>query len=163
MQNKDSVAQQDLNSLPAISRRELLLGLGAAATFAVATPTLAAMPGHDHSKHSTQQPDMLDAANACVDKGERCIAHCLVSFQEGDLQLADCAAKVHEMRAICDAFSYLLAANSSYVRDYAPVCARVCEDCEKECRKHEEHIECKACAEACADLVDQIKLVFDKA
>jgi Cys-rich four helix bundle protein (predicted Tat secretion target) len=162
MQNKDTSSQPELTSPAGLSRRELLLGLGAAATVAAA-PAFAAMPGHDHSKHSTQQPDMLDAANACVDKGERCIAHCLVSFQEGDLQLADCAAKVHEMRAICEAFSYLLAANSSYVRDYAPVCARVCEDCEKECRKHEEHIECKACAEACADLVDQIKLVFDKA
>jgi Cys-rich four helix bundle protein (predicted Tat secretion target) len=106
---------------------------------------------------------MLDATNACVDKGERCIAHCLVSFQEGDLELADCAAKVHEMRAICEAFSYLLAANSSYASDYSVICARVCEDCEKECRKHEEHIECKACAKACADVVDQIKLVFDKA
>jgi Cys-rich four helix bundle protein (predicted Tat secretion target) len=163
MQNKDSASQPDLDSLPGISRRELLLGLGAAATVACAAPAMAAMPGHDHSQHSAQQPDMLDATNACVDKGERCIAHCLVSFQEGDLQLADCAAKVHEMQAICGAFSYLLAANSSYVSDYAAICARVCEDCEKECRKHEEHIECKACANACADVVDQIKLVFDKA
>ena len=163
MQNKDSTSQQDLNSLPGISRRELLLGLGAAAAVAVATPAIAAMPGHDHSKHSAQQPAVLDATNVCVDKGERCIAHCLVSFQEGDTELAVCAAKVHEMRAICGAFSYLLAANSSYASDYAAICARVCEDCEKECRKHEEHVECKACAIACADLVDQIKLVFDKA
>lgn len=162
MQNNDRSSQPELTSPAGLSRRELLLGLGAAATVAAA-PTFAAMPGHDHSKHSTQQPDMLDATNACVDKGERCIAHCLVSFQEGDLQLADCAAKVHEMRAICDAFSYLLAANSSYASDYSAICARVCEDCEKECRKHDEHIECKACAQACADLVDQIKLVFDKA
>jgi Cys-rich four helix bundle protein (predicted Tat secretion target) len=163
MQNKDPSSQQGLNSAPGINRRELLLGLGAAVTVAVATPALSAMPGHDHSQHSAQQPDMLDATNTCVDKGERCIAHCLVSFQEGDLELANCAAKVHEMRAICGAFSYLLAANSSYVSDYAAICARVCEDCEKECRKHEEHIECKACANACAAVVDQIKLVFDKA
>ena len=163
MQNKGTSSQQEITSPASLSRRELLLGLGAAATVAAAGPAIAAMPGHDHSKHSTQQPDMLDAANACVDKGQRCIAHCLVSFQEGDLKLADCAAKVHEMQAICGAFSYLLAANSSYLRAYAPVCARVCEDCEQECRKHEEHSECKACAQACADLVDQIKLVFDQA
>ena len=84
--------------------------------------------------------------------------HCLVSFTEGDLKLADCANKVHEMQAICTAFSYLLAANSNYVKAYAGVCEQVCRDCEKECRKHEEHIECKACAEACANVVDQIKL-----
>ena len=116
------------------------------------------MPEHDHSKHTSQQPDLLDAANNCLDKGQRCIAHCLVSFQEGDLQLADCASKVHEMQAVCGAFSYLLAANSDYIKAFSAICERVCTDCEKECRKHQEHIECKACADACAEIVDPIKL-----
>ncbi len=116
------------------------------------------MPSHDHSKHTAQLPDVLNATNTCLDTGQRCIAHCLVSFQEGDLQLADCAAKAHEMQAICGAFSYLLAANSEYTKAYASVCEQVCNDCEKECMKHKEHIECKACGEACAALVDQIKL-----
>ena len=150
--------QNNQKLTPMISRREILLGLGAMATAAYAGPAMSAMPGHDHSKHTAQQPDLLNAANNCLDKGQRCIAHCLVSFQEGDVKLADCASKVHEMQAICGAFSYLLAANSDYIKSYAPVCERVCKDCEKECRKHEEHIECKACAEACADIVDQIKL-----
>ena len=141
-----------------ISRRDLLIGMGAAAATAYASNAVSAMPGHDHSKHSAQQPDMLNAVNQCTDKGERCIAHCLVSFQEGDTALADCASKVHEMQSICGAFSYLLAANSEYLKAYAGVCTKVCEDCEKECRKHEAHIECKACADACAEVVDQIKL-----
>jgi Cys-rich four helix bundle protein (predicted Tat secretion target) len=88
----------------------------------------------------------------------RWIAHCLVSYKEGDLELADCAAKVHEMEAICRAFTYLLAANSTYVKAYASVCEQACKDCEKECLKHERHIECKACADACAATVDQIQL-----
>jgi len=145
---------------PEISRRELLIGMGAAAAAAYAGSAVSAMPGHDHSKHTAQQPGLLDAINDCVDKGERCIAHCLVSFQEGDLELADCAAKVHEMQAICGGYSYLLAANSTYSKAYAAVCKQVCEDCEKECRKHEKHVECKACADACAEVVDQISLVF---
>jgi Cys-rich four helix bundle protein (predicted Tat secretion target) len=150
----------DNRQIPAtgLTRRELLLGLGAAAAVAGTGPAMAAMPAHDHSKHSAQQPELLEAANACLDKGRRCIAHCLVSFREGDTSLADCAAKVHEMQAICDGFAYLLAANSSYVNAYAGVCEQVCRDCEKECRKHEEHIECRACAQACAELVDQIAL-----
>ena len=143
---------------PGISRRQILLGVGAAATVAYAGAASSAMEGHDHSKHSAQEPDLLDATNSCLDKGQRCIAHCLVSFQEGDLELADCASKVNEMLAICDAFSYLLSSNSEYVKAYAGVCEQVCRDCEAECRKHEEHIECKACADACANVVDQIKL-----
>ena len=145
---------------PEMSRRELLIGMGAAAAAAYAGSAVSAMPGHDHSKHTAQQPALLDAINACVDKGERCIAHCLVSFQEGDTELADCAAKVHEMQAICGAYSYLLAANSKYSRAYAAVCKQVCEDCEKECKKHEKHVECDACAKACAEVVDQISLIF---
>ena len=158
MPDPQSSSQKHQGATPGISRREMLLGIGAAATVAYAGTAFSSKPGHDHSKHTAQLPDLLNAINDCVDKGQRCIAHCLVSFQEGSVELADCASKVHEMQAICSAFSYLLAANSGYTKAYANVCQKVCEDCEKECMKHEEHIECKACAEACADVVDQIKL-----
>jgi Cys-rich four helix bundle protein (predicted Tat secretion target) len=158
MSDHESLSQTNTESASGISRRNILLGMGAVATAAYAGAAVSAMPGHDHSKHSAQLPDLLDATNNCLDKGQSCIAHCLVTFQEGDTSLADCASKVHEMQAICGAFSYLLAANSGYLKAYAGVCEKVCEDCEKECRKHEKHIECTACAEACAEVVDQIKL-----
>jgi Cys-rich four helix bundle protein (predicted Tat secretion target) len=141
-----------------MNRRHVLQGLGAVASMAFAGAAMSATSGHDHSKHRAQQPDVLNATNNCLDKGQRCIAHCLVSFQEGNTKLADCASKVNEMQAICSAFSYLLAANSEYLKAYAPICEQACKDCEKECRKHEEHVECKACAEACAELVDEIEL-----
>ena len=158
MPNLDLLSHEREDSDPGISRREMLLGMGAAAAMAYAGNAMSAMAGHDHSKHTAQLPDLLAATNDCVDKGQRCITHCLVSFKEGDVQLADCAAKAHEMEAICRAFSYLLAANSSYIKAYASVCEQVCNDCEKECLKHKEHIECKACAEACSAVVDQIQL-----
>jgi len=158
MTNPDAFSITHKQPAPGISRRDILLGLGATAAAAYAGAAVSAMPAHDHSKHSAQLPELLDAINTCLDKGRRCIAHCLVSFQEGDLELADCASKVHEMQAICNAFSYLLAANSAYTNAYAVICEQVCKDCEKECRKHDEHIECKACADACAEVVDQIKL-----
>ena len=158
MSDLETSSRTNQEATPGISRREILLGIGAVATAAYAGAAVSAMPGHDHSKHSAQQADLLDAANNCVDKGQRCITHCLVSFKEGDVQLADCASKVHEMQAICGAFAYLLAANSGYLKAYADVCEKVCNDCEKECRKHEKHIECTACADACAEVVDQIKL-----
>lgn len=138
-----------------LSRRDLLLGLGAA-SLAYAGNSLAAMPGHDHSQHSARQPKILDAVNTCVDKGHRCISHCLVSWTEGDLELADCAKKVNEMNAICEGFSKLLAANSHHVEDYARICRSVCDECAKECRKHDQHIECRDCAEACEALVKRL-------
>jgi Cys-rich four helix bundle protein (predicted Tat secretion target) len=158
MSNIDAPSKKENNEENGISRRDILLGMGAAAGIAYAGSVNAAMPGHDHSKHTAQQPDVLAATNTCLDKGQRCIAHCLVSFTEGDTELADCAMKVHEMQEICGAFSYLLAANSSYVKEYSAICKKVCTDCAKECRKHEQHKECKACAEACDDIVAAIEL-----
>lgn len=141
-----------------ISRRDVLLGMGAAATMAYAGSASAAAKGHDHSKHSTQLTDLMDAVNDCTDKGRRCISHCMVSFTEGDTELAACASKVQEMLSICGGFAYLVASNSSYTKEYSRVCEKVCTDCAKECRKHEKHIECEACANACDDIVDAIKL-----
>lgn len=144
-----------------ISRRDVLLGLGAAAaTMAYSGNTIAAMPGHDHSKHSAQQPNVLDAANNCTDKGTRCISHCLVAWTESDLELATCAKKVNEMNAVCDGFSKLLAANSNHVKAYAKICKAICKECAKECRKHDKHIECRQCAEACDVLVKIINKSF---
>ena len=160
MKNIEKTSKQDYQPENGISRRDILMGIGgAAATLAYAKTGNAAMSAqHDHSKHTAQQPDVLSAANVCLDKGQRCIAHCMVSFTEGDTSLADCAIKVHEMQEICGAFSSLLAANSGYVKEYSQICEKVCADCAMECRKHEKHIECNACAEACDDIIDAIKL-----
>lgn len=147
-----------------LTRRDMLLGLGAASAAIYSGNVLSAEDMkhhhevHDHSKHSAQMPGVLDAVNVCLDKGQRCISHCIVAWGEGDQELAACLAKAQEMRAICDAFSYLLASNSSHISEYAKICSKVCKECEKECLKHDKHIECKNCAEACVDVVDQIKL-----
>ena len=149
--------QEKIETDHGISRRDVLLGLGAAAaTMAYSGSAMAAMPGHDHSKHSAQQPKVLDAVNDCTDKGTRCISHCLVAWNEGDLELASCAKKVNEMNAICGAFSMLLAANSGHLKAYSSICKSVCNECAKECRKHDKHIECKECADACESLVKAI-------
>lgn len=158
MSKSETTTETQVKPAAGMNRRHVLQGLGAVASMAYAGAAMSAGSGHDHSKHKAQLPDVLNATNDCLDKGQRCIAHCLVSFQEGSTELADCASKVSEMQAICGGFSYLLASNSEYLKAYAPVCAKACKDCEDECRKHEEHVECKACAEACEELVDQIKM-----
>ena len=161
MSNIEESQKEKMESGAGVSRRDVLLGLGAAAaSMAYAGNAVAAMPGHDHSKHSAQQPKLLDASNDCVDKGTRCISHCLVAWTESDLELASCAKKVNEMNAICDGFSKILAANSGHSKAYAKICKSVCKECAKECRKHDKHIECRECAEACESLVKIISKNF---
>jgi Cys-rich four helix bundle protein (predicted Tat secretion target) len=159
MKNNPRESAGQSPSASGITRREVLVGAGTLAASALAGGLAHAGTEHrhDHSKHSPQNPDLLAAVHDCLAKGQQCIAHCLVVFQEGDTSLAECAAKVHEMQAVCDAFGYLLAANSEYNRDYAGICITVCEDCEMECRRHDHHLECKACAEACAKVVELAK------
>lgn len=142
-----------------ISRRELLIGAGALASGLVSAGAFAGdHKGHRHEDHAPKHPDLLTAVSDCLTKGQLCIAHCLVSFKEGDTTLAECANKVNEMYAICDAFAYLLAANSTYVKDYARICIAACDDCEKECRKHDkDHVECKDCGDACEKVVEMAK------
>jgi Cys-rich four helix bundle protein (predicted Tat secretion target) len=160
MSETDSITRENTQHKQGISRRDVLLAMGVAASAAYTGSAAAAMPGHNHGKHTARHPEVLDAANICLDKGQRCIAHCLVSFVEGDTTLAKCASKVHEMQAICGAFSYLLAANSVYSKEYASICGAVCEDCAKECREHDEHHECRECAEACEAIVKAIGKSF---
>ena len=120
-------SERDDQQQHAMNRRRLLLGMGAAASIVsggMALGVAHAAGKHDHSKHKPRHAGLLEAVNDCVDKGRRCIAHCLVVFQEGDLKLADCARKVHEMKAVCDAFSYLLTANSEYSKEFSGICSK---------------------------------------
>jgi Cys-rich four helix bundle protein (predicted Tat secretion target) len=149
-----------------VSRRELLIGVGSAAV--LSSGLLHAgehMHGdhaaHKHGDHSPKHDDLVGLVNNCLDKGQRCKFHCLVAFKEGEVGLAECAAKVNEMLAICEGFSYLVTSNSGHSKAYAQICKAVCSECEEECRKHEDkHTECKACAEACAETVKGISKAF---
>ena len=52
-----------------ISRRDILLGVGAVGAMAISGDSLASTEHkHGHSKHSTQQTELLDAVNTCLDK-----------------------------------------------------------------------------------------------
>ena len=141
-----------------ISRRKILSGAGAiGAALASGLAYAADGSSHEHAHHSPRHPDALDAANHCSQTGRLCLAHCFVSFEEGDTSLATCARSVHNMISLCDAFAAQVASNSKYIDGIATVCRTACADCEEECRKHEnDHVECKQCADACAKLVAAI-------
>lgn len=140
-----------------VSRRDLLVGAGALASVAVGSSAFAAGK-HDHATHAPKRPKLLESLEACTTTGRLCISHCLVTFQEGDTSLAACAAKVHEMMAVCSAMETLVASNSSYAEGMARVCIEACKDCAAECKKHaDEHRECRDCMEACRAVVPLLK------
>ncbi|MEW8505856.1 MAG: hypothetical protein AB2598_04080 [Candidatus Thiodiazotropha sp.] len=84
--------------------------------------------GHRHEGHAPKREDLLGAVNDCLDMGPRRIFHCLAT------------------------------SNSGHLGAYAKICRSVCAECEDECREHEDkHMECKACAGACAAMVKAIE------
>lgn len=146
-----------------LDRRNLLTVLGAA--IFVASPALAA---EDHSAHmhaatagaAPANAKLIETASDCVKTGQACIAHCLQSFAAGDTSLAACAKSVDQMLSVCATLQKLASLGSPNLPAMAKVALAVCEDCEKECRKHaDHHATCKACADACKACADACRAV----
>jgi Cys-rich four helix bundle protein (predicted Tat secretion target) len=139
--------------------RRHLLQASAAAAFAAATARAAAPspanpqgPLHHPHHEALRHQALADAAGACLGKGEACLAHCLVLIGGGDTSLAACAQSVNQLLATCTALQKLALQDSRHVRRMAALAMDLCEDCEKECRKHaDQHAQCRECAEACVE------------
>lgn len=93
----------------------------------------------------------IDAAEHCIGTGRACLQLAIASLKKGDPMMAECADTTRAMIAVCSSFAELATLGSPHVKAIAALCAKVCRDCEKACRKHElHHAECKACGESCA-------------
>ncbi len=155
MTNKNEKISQD--------RRDVLIGAGVAGLgvlAAAATSSTAwaeGMEGHHHHAAASQTKDLAKALHHCVATSEVCIDHCLDMFRSGDTTLADCAIIVQETMAFCEAHAKLASYNSTHLKAMNELGIKVCETCEKECRKHEKHASCKACADACIDCIKACK------
>lgn len=138
-----------------LTRRTILHSAVAATMVAASGTTLASDHKHTHTT-GPQHTELVNTALSCIDKGNACMNHCLQLFKVGDKSVAECAALVNEMLSMCNTLINLAANNSNHLVAFTKVCSAVCEDCEKECRKHEKHhAECKACADSCAECIKE--------
>ena len=144
-----------------VNRRELFVTAGA--VLAAGTARAADMPmdhDHMHMMHGSGANPLIDAASNCVKAGQACTAHCLSLFLSGDVSTAACVKSVDEAQAICVALQKLAAAGSSQLPAMAKIAHASCQACETECRKHEQHAECKACADACKACAEECRKVM---
>jgi Cys-rich four helix bundle protein (predicted Tat secretion target) len=146
------------------SRRDLLKGLTmASAVLGTGLSLNANASNVDHSKMNHQIPidikleELIDTFLECIKMGEICNQHCMHMFQMGDTTLADCSISVQELIAASTAVIKFTANNSKHLKAFLEVTIKVCETCEEECNKHDKHIQCKDCAEACRDGIDFCK------
>ena len=143
---------------PVTSRRELLAGAALAGLAIPLAGTAAAESGHEHHHHhAAHHPELTKLALNCVGLGEACVAHCIKLMGTGDTSLKDCLTAVNAMLPMCATLARYAASDAKRLNELAAVCIDVCDDCAKECEKHLEHAECKACGEACVDCIDACK------
>jgi Cys-rich four helix bundle protein (predicted Tat secretion target) len=160
MQNIDKNESQAFSD----DRRLLLKGAGALVATSLAATSLSGLAQagsheHGHMAAANKGNKALAAAlHACVSASEACINHCQDMFKMGDTSLADCAITVQETMAFCAAHAKLANYDSKFLKEATALGMKMCAACEKECRKHEKHAECKACAESCADCIKACKI-----
>jgi Cys-rich four helix bundle protein (predicted Tat secretion target) len=158
-----------------LARRKILkltCALSAAAASAALTScNWADAQNPDHPAHaghegqattgSTKNQDLLDAALLCVNRGEACIDHCAKQLGAGDTSMKDCMDSVSTMLAMCTAVARFAAFDAPRLKEVVKLSIDVCTDCEKECRKHEQHhAQCKNCADSCAAFIRDGKTVI---
>ncbi|MBX3264290.1 MAG: Csp1 family four helix bundle copper storage protein [Labilithrix sp.] len=106
-------------------------------------------PAGGHAHHGGD-PALFEAAQACLAKGEACVAHCLAMLASGDASMGGCAKSVHEMRSVMQGLATAAASGSKHLPALAKVAMEFCKDCEVECRRHaDKHVACKDCLDAC--------------
>lgn len=139
-----------------MNRRDFITTTGVAATAAFLTAQAMAdeKPKTHDGDHQQHPPipnfSLIQSAAHCLMVGQMCVQHCMVVLSSGDTSLIECAKSVNDMLNVCHALQQLAIAQSPHLPAMAALAAKVCDACEKECRKHEnKHGACRACADAC--------------
>ncbi|MEQ1880976.1 MAG: Csp1 family four helix bundle copper storage protein [Burkholderiales bacterium] len=140
-----------------MERRDAIVGMGAIAGAVFVKAAMAADSEHHHV--SGKYADLIASAAECVQTGQACINHCFMLLGDGKKEMAACARSVNQLISVCNTLEALAAGESKLLGQYAKVAMEFCQECEKECRKHEKHELCKACAEACAECAKECKAV----
>lgn len=93
--------------------------------------------------------DCMVACNFCYDE----------CFKEDDVKmLAECIQLDRECADICAYLEKAISSDSSFVKEIASVCAKICGACAEECEKHD-HDHCRKCAIACRNCEEACKNV----
>ena len=148
-----------MNTIENQDRRKILLGAAALAT-TLASSSAVAKSEHDHVHKKNPNTAIIDAALDCIKTGQACNDHCIDLIKAGDTTIANCMDVLVESLAMCTALAQMASAQSTHLPELAKLCISVCEDCEDECRKHEDkHAACKACADSCQDCIKACKKI----
>ena len=133
-----------------MDRREALkIAAGSAAASAFMGGAASAAQSHRRHHVANVNEDLVAVATECSTTGEACLKMCFDMLQTGDTAMAECARSVRELVIACDALAGMATHDSAHLAAYAKVTAKICEECREQCTTHDEHSQCRDCANAC--------------
>jgi Cys-rich four helix bundle protein (predicted Tat secretion target) len=115
-------------------------------------------PHAGHGAGGSANAAFAAAAADCVEKGDACLQHCIASLSKGDTMMAECAAAVNDMLAVCRGMGTLALSGNKHLKAAAQLCHDICTDCAAACEPHVGHHDtCKACHAACLRSIEESK------
>ncbi|RUO97756.1 four-helix bundle copper-binding protein [Hyphomicrobium sp.] len=116
----------------------------------------------DHGSGLSPNQTVIDVALNCVKRGDVCFNHCITLLSKGDTSIKDCIRTVSAMLPTCSTLAQLASLEAARLKEFAKVCIAICEDCEKECKRHaDHHAACKNCMESCVDCIKECKKLVE--
>jgi hypothetical protein len=98
--------------------------------------------------HNPKYAECIEACNHCANSCEFCGSLCL--REDSVKVLLKCIELCFYCADVCRFALKYLSCDSSFGKEIIQYCAKVCDDCAKECEKHEmDH--CKKCAVVCLE------------
>ncbi|WP_430788490.1 four-helix bundle copper-binding protein [Virgibacillus flavescens] len=103
-----------------------------------------------------QYQSVIKSLHECMETCNHCFDACL---QEDNVKMmAECIRLDRECADMCGYLEQALVRNSPFASELANVCAKMCEACGNECKKHD-HEHCQKCADACFACADACKSI----
>jgi len=92
------------------------------------------------------QNEILNVLQHCIVTCNECFDACLK--EEHVAAMSDCIRLDRDCADVCSLLVQAISRNSNQVQTLAKSCIEICENCARECAKHD-HQHCQKCAEAC--------------
>lgn len=101
-----------------------------------------------------QEQSLVRALQECMIVCNHCLNECLAEDQSSTM--IDCIRTDRECLEFCAYLEQAIIRQSPYAKELAEICMRICEDCARECQKHD-HKHCQYCAEVCLQCMEACK------
>ncbi|GGW64131.1 uncharacterized protein DUF326 [Winogradskyella epiphytica] len=90
-----------------------------------------------------------------IEACQKCLVDCRVCLTEMARResVNDCPKCCIECMDACDVLIKMITSDSAYIKQYALLCAEICEYCADHCEEHN-HNHCQACAKSCRECAE---------